>query len=146
VPTVYPIEWVPPVVTGRYRNMQRRDVAVWERWLRQHGPEWEMVAYDVAVGGVVPDLPDLSDAEIAGWKYTTSQKIDVLLRTGDDITVVEVKPVASLTAIGGAIGYPLALAREEPTWTIVQGAIICEHLPLDIEWLTKALGIRTWVV
>lgn len=146
MPAVYPIEWTPPVITGRYRNLQRRDVAVWERWLDKHGNEWSAVAYDVAIGGAIPDDPDATEDQRLGWRYTTALKIDVLLRDGDDVTVVEVKPAASISAIGAAVAYPPALARDEPDLTIIGAGIICEHLPLDIEWLTGQLGIRTWVV
>lgn len=144
--TVYPIEWEPIVVTGRYRNLQRRDTATWERWIEKHGSEFLRVAYDVAVGGSYPDDPSATEKDKLGWRYTTAQKIDLLLEDHEGITVVEVKPTASLTAIGGAVGYPLVLARDEPALTLVTGAIICGHLPADIKYIADALGVKVWVV
>lgn len=146
LPSVYPIEWLPIAATGYYKTLQRRDVATWEKWVAKHAGEWDAVAYGVAVGGVTPDLADLTPKERAGWKYTTALKIDVLLRVGHDVTVVEVKPAASTAALGAALSYARLLAREEPALDIAGGGIICGHLPLDIEWLAAQFSIRTWVV
>lgn len=146
MPTVYPIEWVPPAVTGYYKHLMRRDVAVWERWLAKHGPEFFAVAYDVAIGGSTPTDPEISEADRLGWQYTTALKIDVLLLDVDQVWCVEVKPGASISALGAAVGYPLLLARDEPDLVVAGGGIVCEHLPPDIEDLAIQLNIRTWVV
>jgi hypothetical protein len=146
VPAVYPIVWVPPAVTGYYRNLQRRDLAVWERFLLKHGTEYEAVAYDVAVGGVEPIGEELTEQEIRGWRYTTALKIDALLRSGGVVTAVEVKPAASVSALGAALTYELALARDEPGLAIGRPGIVCEHLPPDIAWAAEKLGVLTWVV
>ena len=146
MPTVYPIQWQPPVITGVYRNLQRRDIETWEKWLAAHAAEWEAVAYDVAVGGIAPADPASPPAQLLGWKYTTALKIDVLLMLDGRVTVVEVKPAATVSAIGAAVAYPLVLAREEPALDIAGGGIICQHLPPDIRWVAEALEIRTWEV
>src|SRR2546425_3607652 len=146
MPAVYPIEWVPPVKTGRYRNLQRRDTSVWERWLDKYGSTVDVVAYDVAVGGVEPTASELSEVERRGFKYSTSLKIDVLLRIGAEVWAVEVKPTASVAAVGAAVWYPLVLSREEPDLGVVGGGFICEALPPAIEFLAGELKLRAWVV
>jgi hypothetical protein len=149
MPAVYPIAWEPVAVTGQYRNLQRRDVAVWERWLLGHAAEFQAVAYDVALGGVEPlarDGLELSAADRRGWKYVTALKVDVLLLDGPRVWVVEVRPAASVSALGAALAYPLMLAREEPDLPIQGGGIVCEHLPADIRWLAERLRVRVWVV
>lgn len=98
------------------------------------------------MGGGYPALQTLTDAERTGWRYTTALKIDVLLRHGEQITVCEVKPAASVSAIGAAVCYVLALRRDEPRLDLAGGGIITEHLPPDIEWLAGELGIQTWEV
>lgn len=146
MPTVYPIAWEPPAVTGRYRNLQRRDFAVWERWLRQFSDTVSAVAYDVAIGGVEPDAPNLTDADRLGFKYSTALKIDVLMRFGEDILAVEIKESATISAVGAAVGYPLVLQREEPELGVAGGGIIAEVIPPDIAWLATQLQLRTWTV
>ncbi len=146
MPAVYGIQWEPPAITGRYQHLMRRDLAVWERWLALHGDEFDAVAYDVAIGGAVPAVEGLSDADARGWKYTTALKIDALLRDEQGVWIIEVKPSASVSAIGAAIGYPLVLAREEPDLLIAGAGIVAENLTPDIEWLAQQLSIRTWTV
>ena len=132
MPTVYPIAWEPIAVTGRYRNLQRRDVALWERWIVAHGEAFEAVAYDVAVGGVEPIGEDLTPQDIAGWRYSTAQKIDVCLRDEAGIWCIEVKPAGHLSSIGAAIAYPKLLERDEPDLA---------HLPrLSLQFNRRNLG------
>lgn len=143
---VYPILWEPIIANGVYPHLMRRDVAVWERWIKAHGQDFDAVAYDVAVGGVVPTAPDLEAKDILGWKYSTALKIDVMLREHGAVWAVEVKTSTSVSAIGAAVSYQLVLAREEPGLLIAGGGIICETLQADIEWIAEQLKLRTWVV
>lgn len=144
--TVYPIEWQPVAATGYYRHLQRRDVETWERFIGKHGTEWDAVAYDVAVGGLEPQLENLSDAERTGWRYTTALKIDVLLKRGPLLTVAEVKPSGSVSALGAALCYPRLLAREHPALELQGGAVICGSTTPDFEWLAQQLNIAVYVV
>src|SRR3989441_5093202 len=129
MPAVYPIEWVPPVKTGRYRNLQRRDTSVWERWLDKYGSTVDVVAYDVAVGGVEPTASELSEVERRGFKYSTSLKIDVLLRIGAEVWAVEVKPTASVAAVWAAVGDSPVLSRGGAGPGVGGGGFIFGGLP-----------------
>lgn len=146
MPAVYGIQWEPPAITGRYQHLMRRDLAVWERWLAQHGEEFEAVAYDVAVGGTSPAIEGLTDADERGWRYTTALKIDALVRDDQGVWIIEVKPSASVSAIGAAVAYPLVLARDEPELIIAGAGIVAENLSPDLEWIAQQLNIRTWTV
>ena len=59
---VYPVEWVPVTMSGRYPQMAKNDMLVWERFLLIHGGEFEAAAYNVALGGVTPAGDELSEA------------------------------------------------------------------------------------
>jgi hypothetical protein len=146
VPTVYPIAWEPPLLTGRYRHLLRRDIEVWERWLTLLGSDFEAVAYDVAVGGATPAGDDISEADKQGWRYTTALKIDVVIQEADGVWAVEIKPAASVSAIGAALCYPWLLAREEPDLVVLGGGIVCAHLPPDIAAIAADFRVRVWVV
>lgn len=146
MPAVYGIEWQPPAVTGRYQHLMKRDLAVWERWLTQYGSEFDAVAYDVAVGGTAPNLEGISDDDRRGWMYTTALKIDALARDDTGVWIIEVKPSASVSAIGAAVSYPLVLARDEPDLIIAGAGIVTESITPDLEWLADQLSIRVWTV
>lgn len=146
MPTVYKIAWEPLLPTASLKNLQRRDLAVWLRFLAQHAGDFDAVAYDVAVGGSWPEGQDLTDEARNGWRYTTALKIDALLREADGVWVVEVKTGAGTSALGAALAYRLLLEVDEPELTILGQGVVCEHLPRDIDYAAQALGVRTWVV
>ncbi len=146
MPAVYGIEWQPPAITGRYQHLMKRDLAVWERWLALHGSEFDAVAYDVAVGGTAPTLEGLTETDRRGWLYSTALKIDALARDESGVWVIELKPSASVSAIGAAVSYPLVLARDEPDLVIAGGAIVTENISPDLEWIAQSLSIRVWTV
>lgn len=146
MPAVFPVEWEPLAKTGRYRHMARRDQAVWERWLDKHGAAFEAVAYDVALGGVIPTDPTATDAQRRGFQYATALKIDALLRRADYWLVVEVRPEASVSAVGAVLVYRLMVQRERLTPLPVRGAVVCETLHPDIAWALTALTLAAFVV
>lgn len=142
MPAVYPIEWAPLVTSGRFRHMAKRDLAVWLRWIPAHQGDWDMVAYDVALGGAMPTAPEVPEADRVGFKYSTALKVDALLRRGDTYAVVEVKPECTVGALGGTLSYALMLQREEPTITDVTSMIVCEFASADARWLADHFGVR----
>lgn len=142
MPTVYPIEWGPIVGAGKYRHLSKRDVAVWEAYVPRAAQEWDMVAYDVAIGGAWPSDPEATEEQRRGFQYATALKIDALLRRGDTYTVVEVKPEATVGGIGGALCYTRALARELPELPEALPMLLCEFASADLRWLADAFGVR----
>ena len=77
---VYPIVWTKPILYGYYPGMAKRDAELWERWLKQAHPNILHVSYNVALGGVIPEVPDATDAQLKGWQYSTAAKIDALVK------------------------------------------------------------------
>lgn len=146
MPPVFPLEWEPPGKTGRYPHMARRDLEVWERWLEKFGGRYEAVAYDVALGGVIPTDPAATEAQRRGFQYATALKLDALLRTGEQLTVVEVRPEASVSALGAVLVYALLLRRERVATRPVRMLVVCETLHPDIAWAAGALTIGADVV
>ncbi len=146
MPPVLPLTWVPLVKTGRYRHMARRDAAVWERFIEKHGPAFEAVAYDVALGGVIPTDPGATDQQRRGFQYVTALKIDALVRRADYWLILEVRPEASASAVGAILTYRLVAQRERLTPLPIRGGLVCETLHPDIAWTLNALSLIAFVV
>jgi len=142
MPSVYPIEWQPITRTGRYRHMSKLDLTVWEKFLARAAAEWTMVAYDVALGGVMPATLEISDDERRGWQYSTAMKLDALLRNADGITIVEVKPEASTAGIGAAACYRVLAERELPDLGPVSAMLVCDFASADSRYCAGAFGVR----
>jgi hypothetical protein len=139
---VYPLVFAPPVKTGRYIHMARRDLVVWERWLDRHPRDYDGVAYDVALGGVSPAAYPITDADRTGYQYSNALKIDALLNKAGQWRVAEVRPECSPSAIGSALCYRVMLAREYPEQADVRPLVICEFASRDMFTCADALGVE----
>jgi hypothetical protein len=112
---VYPVQWVPVEKSGRYPHMFKHDISIWERFLDAYGGQFTDAAYDLALGGVVPNDPDASAELALGWQYTTAKKIDAVVRNDQEVWLCEVRPDAGLAAVGSVLGYSI-LSESDP-WT-----------------------------
>lgn len=146
MPTVLPLAIEPIAKTGRYTHMAKRDLAVWERFLDQVGAAFLGVAYDVAVGGVVPGPEVPNEADRRMWQYSTALRIDAVLFAADLVHVVEVRPYATVSALGAALCYTLVLERERVTSLPLQAAIVCEGIQKDVAWVAERLNVIVWTV
>jgi len=138
----YPIEWAPPVLIGAYPNMARRDALIWEAYLRTEPLGLVRVAYNVSMAGVVPNQPDHSEAMLQGFAYSTGAKPDVILDFGAQWWVAEVKPSATLGAVGQALGYALLAEREALFDGDLLPTIITDNVAPYMLWVCEQLAIN----
>jgi hypothetical protein len=129
-----------------YPHMLPADVLVWERFLDKHAAEFSGFDYDVHVGGEV-------EREV-GWTqevYTmalslASKRIDVVGYRGNETWIIEVKPVAGVTAIGQLVMYRDLYIRDFRPDRVIVCALVCENLSLDEKWQLDKLGFKYFVV
>lgn len=143
---VYPVVPESPLLTGAYPHLERRDAALWERFLVQHVPPITGVAYDVALGGQVPDDPNATPEQLLGWQYSTAQRVDVVAFTADEVWVIEVKPNARLGALGQVLGYVLLFEREPITTLPLVPTLVTDNLSPDVRYVADQLNIQVFVV
>ena len=146
MPAVYPPVFHPLVVRGHYPHMAKNDVVVWERWLDRHAGEFLAVAYDVAIGGVSIEVDDEQLDVALGFRYSSALRVDALVVNATQAYVCEVRPHATISAFGAALGYTLVARRDGVTEDELQPAIICEAIQTDVRWLCQQLGITVWEV
>lgn len=142
---VYPIEFIPPVPNGYYPHMARRDAAIWERYLKEAASLWQGVAYDVAVGGLLPEVTDADEAMLKGWQYSTAQRIDVVANRGTEHWIIEVRANARVGACGAAVGYTLLAQRESWTELPLVPAILTDNISPDVRWVAEQLGVQVLI-
>lgn len=138
---VFPLIVHPPALVGNYPHMARRDGVLWERFLAAVGPQFVGFAYDVALGGIQPTDETLSPAEVQGWRYSTASKIDAVGFREEEAWIIEVKPAASLAAVGQALGYLLLAEREPFTDLPLVPVIVTDHASGDVKYVATLLGI-----
>lgn len=146
MPSVYPVTIEPVSRTGYYRHMAKRDAAVWERWLEKYGAGFDGVAYDVALGGELPPEGSMPEAERLAWQYSTALKIDAVLFAPEAVVIVEVRPWATVSAVGACLCYTLVAEREQLTLLPLQPAIVCEGIQTDVRWCCQRTNITVWTV
>ena len=130
-----------PVVMPTYPHFLAADIDVWSRYLRNPIVPIKEVWYDVHVGGAVKLLPgaDEMDKRIAAG--VTRKRIDVVAKVGAGFWIIEVKPVAGLTAIGQIIIYTRLFVREFSVTGEVFPVIIADEVDQDVAPEIDSLGV-----
>jgi len=124
-----------------YPHMMAEDVAVWTRYLKSPLVRIAEVWYDVHVGKAVePIVPgDELGARIAAG--VTRKRIDVVAAVGGELWVIEIKPIANMTAVGQVISYWCLFVEEFRPHQAVQAVIICDQCDEDIVATCEELGV-----
>jgi hypothetical protein len=146
VASVYPIEILPNTFRGHYPNMAKRDAVVWHRFLEHYATRFTGFAYNVAMGGLLYDLPGTEPADKQAWQYHTALKIDAVGFTEATALIIEVKPEAQCGALGAVIAYAMTAARLSVFDRPVKSAIVCEYCQPDVQACCNELGIAVFVV
>lgn len=126
----------------RYPHMFPRDIAIWERFLKDFGESYSHFNYDVKVGSGTSDILGRNDAYSKMQRILSLYRIDAVGFRGSDIDIIEVKPRATTAAIGQVIVYKELYERDfQPTQTVIPTIVTDYEMP-DIRYLTKELGIQ----
>ncbi len=124
-----------------YPHMLAEDTAVWSKYLADPVHPIKEVWYDVHVGlpveGLAPD--DALGARIA--RGITRKRIDVVARVGGGLWVIEIKPAASMLALGQVLGYTRLFIEEYRPVEEVRSVIVCDDVDPDLADEFEALGV-----
>jgi len=146
VPPVYPLTLYTPDQLGWYPHMAKRDAEVWIDWLKKHGEAYVAFSYDVALGGTLPAEELGTEEQRRGWQYNTALKIDAVGWQGNQVWVIEVRPDATVSALGAALTYTLVARREQLTELPIVPAIVCRAIQPDVRWACGMLGVQVFQV
>lgn len=130
-----------PIVMPHYPHLHAGDREVWSKFLEAEGHRLKEVWYDVHVGqGVV--LPvGASDMERRIALGVTRKRIDVVARVGGGFWVVEIKPLASMRAVGQVITYTRLFILEYSPQGEVWPVIVSDAYDEDLVDEFDELGI-----
>ena len=140
------LDFVPYEPRYKYPGMAPLDKAIWERFIEKNPLAFEKVAYHVPVGGGT-EMNTVVNPETGGDVNKIYQrKIDCVGQNPGQLTVIEVKPRASTSAIGQVEGYGSLLARDYEFDERVRLVILTDELLPDVEFLAKEKGVTVLVV
>ena len=126
----------------KYPHLEPLDTAIWNAYLDTIPPTDALVAYDVHVGtpAIVPlDTPENYRRMV---EHLSTLRIDVVLLLPKHTLVVEIKPSASLSAIGQALGYTHLFHVKFPHYPKPTPTILTDIPKPDTQWLCAILNVQ----
>lgn len=122
--------------------MKPEDVAVWERFIDDHPNYFETVDYDLAVGKGAPVDPTHPENIQRDHTILTQKKIDVVGYRGEEITLVEVKPIADMRSLGQIISYAHLYALDHPEAGEITRVVVAGALERELDAIFAAQGVQ----
>ena len=130
-----------PEQLHKYPHMFPRDIEIWHRFLAQYGKHYSGFDYDVKVGSG-RDYSLEQDKMIRRGAFINSKKrIDAVGYQTFQVTIFEVKPDATASAIGQALAYCRLYEKEFSPGVKCIPAIVTDSKVPDTTILTKEFGV-----
>jgi len=130
-----------PLTRPHYPHFLFEDTGVWTRFLQTDAFRIKEVWYDVRVGLPVLLPVDASDIEQRVARGVTRKRIDVVCSVGGGFWVVEIKPYASMLAIGQVISYTRLFRLQYSTEGQIVPVIVCDAFDEDLVDEFDELGV-----
>jgi hypothetical protein len=91
--------------SSRFPHMGPRDEAVWTGFLKLYDlSDWE-IYYDFRLTRESDRLSTVGNPEAEMWMALKAKRLDVVLRRAGEVILVEVKPFATMAALGQLLVY-----------------------------------------
>lgn len=130
----------------KYPHMFPEDIAIWERFLEDFASTYKGFDYDVKVGTGIPPHRYITPNYNHMTDILSKYRIDAVGYKDSLIEIIEVKPMASTTAIGQVVTYLELYKRDFNPSLPVKGVIVTDWYIEDIDDLTNRLGIDYYVL
>uniref|UniRef100_A0A6H1ZW82 Uncharacterized protein n=1 Tax=viral metagenome TaxID=1070528 RepID=A0A6H1ZW82_9ZZZZ len=130
----------------KYKHMLSEDVAIWNRFLARHKPQYLSVKYDIKVGdGMIIDL-SWSNYIQKMAKDLSQKRIDVVAETEETTLIIEVKSFITIGVIGQVLGYVELYKRQfNPSKPLVP-MVITNKITPDMQFLYDKFNIISYLV
>ncbi len=130
-----------PIVMPHYPHMLAEDIEVWSRYLADPIVPITEVWYDVHVGRGMPLPVGAGDIDRRIAAGVSRKRIDAVCRIGGGFWVVEIKPFASMLALGQVLSYTRLFLEEYEVTGEVWPVIVCDRADEDLINEFEALGV-----
>jgi len=130
-----------PIIRPHYPHMLAEDNSVWTKFLTTDADRIKELWYDVRVGMPVFLGVGASEREKAIADGLTRKRIDAVCSVGGGFWVVEIKPYASMLAVGQVISYArLFYLNYHPAGQVIP-VIVCDAYDEDLLDEFDELGV-----
>jgi len=139
------LRWYRAGALRTYDGMKPGETELMSWFWERHRIEYIAAAYNVRIGRGRPALPDIPEEFARDWQAATQLRIDALLWDSEQLTVVEVKPLADAEAFGQAVLYPKLLSRTYYIAVPVRAAVVCDDAHPDLVRYFVDAGIALYI-
>lgn len=126
---------------AKYPHMKPEDVAVWSRFIIKNPDLFATVDYDVCVGAGADFEMCTSNEYDCDCQKLTQKKIDAVAYKGSAVTLIEVKPIANMRALGQMIVYFNLYKKDHPEETNISNMIVCREVERELDEIFAQNGI-----
>ena len=130
----------------KYPHMKPADVSVWEKFIDQHPGFFDRVDYDFHVGTGADFLPDKEDTPDGRENRLYKKKIDVVGYKENEIYIIEVKPKATMEALGQALALTELFDRPENFSGNLTAAMIAGKMSNDMNNVFNSFNVMVFIV
>jgi len=130
----------------RYKHLFGADLELWERFLEEYGDYFDKFEYDIRLGEGVPIDPKWPPKIAYAAKMLTRKRVDAVGYKDEEIWLFEIKPDASLSAIGQLLSYEALWVKERGRPKTLYKAVVTDRLGRDEEYLFDHFEIKVYVL
>ena len=125
----------------RYPHLGPEDAAIWSKFIQRKPNFYDLVEYDAKVGEGRDYSEHPDDQYKADMVLLSRKRIDVIGFKAGEIHIIELKPKATLSAIGQVIGLMKLYQAENQTTAKIMPVIITDEILPDMANLCGQMGV-----
>lgn len=130
-----------PRLLHKYPHMSPQDIPVWQRFLALHSHRFYGFQYDLCLGNGRP-VPAHYDAAMTRCaKFLSQKRVDAIALSYSETWVIEVKPIATLSAVGQAAGYAALYRSEYPHKPKISPILVYSTSQPDLQVPAESLSV-----
>ena len=129
-----------------FPHMSKLDRKVWLRFLHGDHPPFLDLNYDVRVGSAEYATGEQAAQYDRMWEELIRKRIDVVAETKEEVWIVEVKPIANMSALGQVLSYSLLYEEERHPAKPIRRVVICQEIDRDMVKVYQAYDVTAYVV
>jgi len=121
--------------------MMPEEIPIWERYLEKHNSEWDALTYDIKVGTPVT-VPEGIGSNVAnGARLLSMKRIDAIGWKMGKPTIIEVKLIIGMKALGQIITYPILYAHQQNLKELPDVLVVGEQISTDMKSVFELMEI-----
>lgn len=115
-------------------------------WLKDHGPKFDSIEWDVRLGEGVTPPPDLDPVYQEVMRRGTQLRADCIVHVDIYATIVEVKKRGGANAMGQLLAYRLLWMAMHPQRPEPYMVLVTSSVTAEVKLILEAHRITTYVV